>query len=348
MSSELQRTDEPRLKDLSPEYAEIMVLGKVLHASGYFKDVRDQAQAVTKILYGRELGISPINSMSGIHIIEGKPALSSNLLAALIKRSGKYDYRIKVSTDTQCSLMFLQKVGNVWEEVGLSEFSIEDAKRAGVIRAGGSWSKFPKAMLFARALSQGERMFCPDVSISPLYVPEELGADVNESGEVVSVPSKSSDVARTTKPIPISSPAIQAAADPGGNGLLPLKAAEAQKGEGTPAGAQPPPMREPGSDDGDEESKPLIAALEKSISKAAGLAKETIAAEPGMVANFAKSFRESLPRERQKDQNALRHEWLTMNFFMDENGNPTSEMIPKKEFEKWKAVACKWAATVSQ
>jgi len=199
-----------RMQDLSPEYAEIMVLGNVLQRSGYFKDVRDQAQAVTKILCGRELGFSPIVSMQGIHIIEGKPALSSNLMATLIKRSGKYDYRVKVWTNTECVLTFRQKDDGTWEDVGESSFTMDDAKAAGVLRAGGSWAKYPRAMLFARALSQGLRTYCPDVSAAPIYNPEEMGATVNEDGDVTELPASAKAVAgnvpRTTEAIPVKKP----------------------------------------------------------------------------------------------------------------------------------------------
>ena len=64
-----------------------MTLGTVLARSGYFQDARDAAQAVVKVLAGRELGFPPIASMRGIHIIKGQVALSANLIAAAIKRS---------------------------------------------------------------------------------------------------------------------------------------------------------------------------------------------------------------------------------------------------------------------
>lgn len=215
MTTELVKRDETevgiRMQDLSPEYAEIMVLGKVLQLSGYFKDVRDQAQAVTKILFGRELGLSPIVSMGGIHIIEGKPALSSNLMAALIKRGGKYNYRVKVWTNTECVITFKEKDGAAWEDVGGSSFTIEDAVTAKIQfkTANGhatTWAKYPKAMLFARALSQGLRAYCPDVSACPLYVPEELGATVNEDGDVIELPKSARVVPVTTEEIPIAKP----------------------------------------------------------------------------------------------------------------------------------------------
>ncbi|RDT44717.1 hypothetical protein DXF87_27490, partial [Enterobacter roggenkampii] len=35
--------------------------------------------------------------------------------------------------------------------------------------------KFPKNMLFARAMSNGVKWFTPDVFSGPVYTPEELG-----------------------------------------------------------------------------------------------------------------------------------------------------------------------------
>jgi hypothetical protein len=54
-------------------------------------------------------------------------------------------------------------------------------------------------MLFARAMSNGVRWYCPDVfSGAPTYTPEELGADVTESGDVI----PGSFVEATTRPAP--------------------------------------------------------------------------------------------------------------------------------------------------
>jgi hypothetical protein len=52
-----------------------------------------------------------------------------------------------------------------------------------LVKAGSSWEKYPSNMLFARAISSGVRIYCPDVFNGNLvYVPEELGAPVNEDG----------------------------------------------------------------------------------------------------------------------------------------------------------------------
>jgi hypothetical protein len=155
-------------------------LGTILAKSGFFSDTRDAAQAIVKVLAGRELGFGPIASMTGVHIIKGRPALSANLMAAAVKRTSKYNYRLIEHTDTACELAFFEDK----QEVGRSRFTAEDAKKAGTQ----NMDKFPRNMLFARAMSNGVKWFCPDIFGGPIYTPEELGASVNEDGEVLAFP----------------------------------------------------------------------------------------------------------------------------------------------------------------
>lgn len=153
-------------------------------ASGLFPDLKSEAQAYVKVIAGAEMGIGPMASMSGINVIQGKPTLSANLLAALVKRHPSYDYRVVDHSDTTCRIEFRQD----GEAIGVSEFTIEDAARAGV-GGGQNWKKYPQAMLFARALTQGVRWYAPDVSAGPAYVPEELEPEAVEA-EVVEEPSE--------------------------------------------------------------------------------------------------------------------------------------------------------------
>jgi hypothetical protein len=57
------------------------------------------------------------------------------------------------------------------ESLGISTFSIDDAKKAGTKNI----DRFPKNMLFARALSNGVKFYTPDVFSQSVYVPEEMG-----------------------------------------------------------------------------------------------------------------------------------------------------------------------------
>jgi len=185
-------------------------MGQVLVKSGFFEDAKDASQAIVKVLAGRELGFGPIASMTGIYIVKGKPTLSANLMAAAIKRDPRYNYRVVQLTDEVCELIFLES----GEEIGRSIFTKEDATKAGTQNMG----KFPRNMLFARALSNGVKWHCPDVmSGAPVYTPDELGAEVDdETGEIIPgsykvVKPDSKSKPPAVKPTPQSNTPITAA-----------------------------------------------------------------------------------------------------------------------------------------
>ena len=67
------------------------------------------------------------------------------------------------------------------KEIGKSSFTTKDAAKAGIINKA-VWQNYPKNMLFARALSNGARFFCPDVYSA--YTPEELENVNGKSGSV--------------------------------------------------------------------------------------------------------------------------------------------------------------------
>lgn len=151
---------------------EIMSIGKAFAESGMFADIKSVAQAVVKIQAGQEIGIPPFAAMSGIHIIQGKPTIGAGLMASRVKGSGKYDYEVLEQSEKICSIDFYQGK----KKLGNSTFTIEDAKKAGTKNL----DKFPKNMLFARAMSNGVKWFCPDVFASPVYTPEEMESVTTE------------------------------------------------------------------------------------------------------------------------------------------------------------------------
>ena len=151
-----------------------------LQKSGYFKDVTSEAQAIVKVMAGAELGLPPFASMTGIHIIQGKPALGSNVIATLIDNDHRYDYKIKKHDAKECIIDFYRN----GELHGTSTFTMDEANTAGLTN-NPSWKKFPSDMLFARAITRGARRFAPGIfGGSPIYTPEELGADVDEDGYI--------------------------------------------------------------------------------------------------------------------------------------------------------------------
>jgi hypothetical protein len=163
-------------------YSDVESVAKAMVASGFFNDATKVSQAIVKIMAGAEIGIGPFGSMNGIHIIQGKPAFGANVMASKVKSSGRYNYRVTELSDTNCTIEFMEYFNGAWQNSGVSSFSTADAKKAGTKNL----DKFPRNMLFARAMSNGVRWYCPDVmNGSVVYTPEELGAEVDEDGNVI-------------------------------------------------------------------------------------------------------------------------------------------------------------------
>jgi hypothetical protein len=157
-------------------------LARVFAASGLFGRAGNQetqvAECAIRLMAGMEAGFSPFASATGVHIINGRPAFSANLLAQAVRRHPDYDYRVMEKTATACRIKFLSRGEVLGEEL----FTIEMAERAGLLK-NPTWRSYPEAMLFSRALTAGMRTHCPDaLGGHPAYTPEELGG-----GEVVPV-----------------------------------------------------------------------------------------------------------------------------------------------------------------
>ena len=167
-------------------YDEVEKAARAMAGSGFFSDTRQASQAVVKILAAKEIGFGPFAGMTGINIIQGKPAFGANIMAAAVKRSGRYNYIVREMTDNNCEILFMERLDGKWTNLGSSSFSLADAKKAGTKNL----DKFPRNMLFARALSNGVRWFTPDVmNGSIVYTPEELGAETDVDGNIIEVPN---------------------------------------------------------------------------------------------------------------------------------------------------------------
>lgn len=121
---------------------------------------------LTAILYGQELGLSPMQSLMGINVIQGRPSVDAATIKAKVLMAGG---RIETVTwtDKVCTLVGVR--GEWKEEV---TYSIEDAKVAGY-SSKENWQKQPKAMLYARCVSIIGRNMFADV-IKGFYSTEEL------------------------------------------------------------------------------------------------------------------------------------------------------------------------------
>lgn len=150
---------------------DVLTIAKVMAASGLFEDARDANRAAVKILAGLEVGIGPFAAMNGYHLIQNKAVPSAGILAGLLKRHPVYDYEVLEHSAERCVLRFTRHDA----ELGVSGFTMDDARTQGALsgRNQGTWQKFPRNMLFARAMTNGVKWFCPDLTLQDLTFSEE-------------------------------------------------------------------------------------------------------------------------------------------------------------------------------
>ena len=153
-------------------------IAKMAAASGMCT-VRKWEEAAYLLATGYELGLSPMQSLRGIYVVNGKPVLSADLLVAVVRRSGLCEsWHVIESTDERCSITTRHK-GE--PEAATRTWTMADAKRA-QITGKPIWSQYPRTMLRHRCASDLARDVYPDVILS-LYDPEELGAGASPNRE---------------------------------------------------------------------------------------------------------------------------------------------------------------------
>lgn len=150
------------------ERTDVFKVAKALAESGFFKDAKGAQQALAKILIGRDLGLSPAESMTALHVFDGKVEASADFHATRVRSREGYDYTAEWF-GTEGTPAFGCKVtiygphlGEPYQQRGESEFTLKDAETAGIGKKD-VWKKYPRNMLFARAMSNGVAWFCPEV-----------------------------------------------------------------------------------------------------------------------------------------------------------------------------------------
>lgn len=145
-----------------------------LHKSQLYRKFPNADAIFAVILRGRSMGIDMMTALDGFHVIEGKPSMSAMLVVATVLNSGKAEYFELVETTDQKATWETLRKGGRGKPVALT-FSIEDAQRAGLVRNGGNWTKYPRAMCRKQAGIELARSVYPDV-VCNVYDGDELQA----------------------------------------------------------------------------------------------------------------------------------------------------------------------------
>lgn len=158
-------------------------------------------------LRAREMGISPFEAIyGGFSNVQGKMTMSAELMGCLIRRNG-HGLKIEESTDTVCRITGTRKDTG---ESYTASFTLEDAKKALLIKEGSAWTKYPSDMLYARCLSRLRRRLFQDVA-TKAYVEGEIDEEEDfdkkrpkkkdQSKDVIDVTPQSEEAAKEEKPV---------------------------------------------------------------------------------------------------------------------------------------------------
>lgn len=163
MSTSLQRYTAQRVESAPVPMTidEAMRVGQLMVM---FDSEGKPEHAIAKVIAGQELGIGPMAAIRGFHMIKGKPSLSGELVATLIKRSGRYDFRSKVEADRATVTVY-----DKGEALDPVTFTMEDAKAAGLL-SNDNYKKYASDMLFNRAVVRAARRHCPEVIGGAVYL----------------------------------------------------------------------------------------------------------------------------------------------------------------------------------
>jgi hypothetical protein len=117
------------------------------------KDFKGKPEScMLAIQHGSEVGLSPMQSLQSIAVINGRPTIWGDAALALVQSSPVCEY-VKEFTEGQgdnlTAVCECKRRG--YPAPTVSKFSMADAKRAGLAGKSGPWSQYPERMLALRA-----------------------------------------------------------------------------------------------------------------------------------------------------------------------------------------------------
>lgn len=135
------------------------------------------------VQWGMELGLQPLQAMQNIAVINGRPSLWGDAVIGLVRSSPLCEYVNEESFDDKA----VCRVKRRGEEEQIRIFTVDDARKAGLLGKQGPWTQYPKRMMQMRARSWALRDVFPDV-LRGMPIAEEI-MDI-EPKDINSPPSR--------------------------------------------------------------------------------------------------------------------------------------------------------------
>lgn len=167
----------PPVDSWVPVAREIFYLAEQIAGTEFVPErLRNRPAAVAAaMMAGRELGLPPMASLKHMQIVEGTPALSSEMAGALVQSLG-HSIRWGERTNTSCTVHGKRIGEKEWTTV---TYTIQDARQAKLLDPGKSgkyrfgWTNNPRRQLIARARAELCHTVFPDC-INGVPIKEEV------------------------------------------------------------------------------------------------------------------------------------------------------------------------------
>jgi hypothetical protein len=165
------------------------------------QDLNTIEKIMVVLMHGLEVGVSPMQAVQGIALINKRPTIWGDLPLALIFKSGLMEAfkETKVQKDNTTIAICVVKRKGFEQQQG--EFSLKQAAEAGLLNKSSTWKLYPDRMLQLRARAFALRDAFPDV-LKGLSIGEELEGHTTDAVEVTPQPPVIIQGKPETKPDP--------------------------------------------------------------------------------------------------------------------------------------------------
>jgi hypothetical protein len=166
MSTELSTNTTPAKGLALQTMADAMKFGEMVAASDFApKDFRGKpASCVLAIQAGAEIGLSPMQALQSIAVVNGRPSIFGDAALAVVKASPVCEYVTEsVDGDGEQMVATCTAKRRGYPTPTVVKFTVADAKKAGLWGKSGPWTQYPKRMLQLRARGFALRDAFPDV-----------------------------------------------------------------------------------------------------------------------------------------------------------------------------------------
>lgn len=160
-------------------FADMWSLAQCIHKAGMApKSMNKPEQVLVALQWGAELGVGPMQALTNIAVINGRPAVWGDLVVALVRRSGKCTSITETVTGEGEAMVATCEAKRAGGEVCKRTFSYKEAKAAGLLSKD-TYKSYLRRMLQLRA-----RAFCLRDLFADMLVGLPIAEELQDSPEM--------------------------------------------------------------------------------------------------------------------------------------------------------------------